>query len=182
MDPREGAGVAFSTRNCVARPCCVADDAFLASLYADPQLMQHLNGPLPADAIHQRLEQWREQWERLGLGAFVIVDKATNERVGFVTVFTARVEGEHVLEVGGILLSAWANRGFATEVGRAAADFASARFPNLPIVAFPDAGNAASNRICEKIGMRRVGPYEYPYLNGTLRSVYWRLDPAVSNP
>jgi RimJ/RimL family protein N-acetyltransferase len=157
-------------------PCDIDDLDFLHSIYTDSEMMKFLNGPLPKDVIKQRLEKWRGEWEKNQLGPFVIFDRNSRGRVGLVAIFEANIKGEPILELGWMVPSDQAGNGIATEAARGSIRYGRKLFPAKAIAAFPGVENIASNRICEKLGMRRVGPYQYHFVNGNLNSVEWRLE------
>ena len=62
-----------------------------------------------------------------------------------------------MIELGWAVRDALTGRGYATEIGRAALEWAAAFVPHLPVVAFTEVHNLASRAVMRRLGMRDAG-------------------------
>jgi len=139
------------------RPLTAADTDPLLSYRGDPEVCRYLPFP-PMDAaeIARRLEtQWfrtelADDDEHVTLGAEL---RETGELVGDVILFLkSREHGNG--EIGWVFHPKVAGRGYATEAATAVLDWAFGANGLRRVVARLDARNAASARLCERLGMR----------------------------
>lgn len=130
----------------------------LLYIFSDPLVTASFGGVLMDRA---RMEQWIQRnldhQEQHGYGLFSVILKGTDLLIGDCGLECMEVAGEPEVELGYDFRSDHWNRGFATEAAAAARDFAfrSLRLPRL--VSLIRAGNRASQRVAEKIGMKLDG-------------------------
>ncbi len=62
-----------------------------------------------------------------------------------------------MLELGWVVRDVLTGRGYATEIGRAALNWAATHEPRSPIVAFTEVHNEASQAVMRRLGMRPAG-------------------------
>ena len=109
-------------------------------------------------------------WDDHGYGRWVVSDARTGEFLGRAGLSAYELDGRAEVEVAWSVLPERWGQGIATEAGRAA--LAHAREgPIAEVIAFALPDNAASLRVMEKIGMRRVGPIEHAGLAHVLYRV-----------
>ncbi len=136
----------------------MADLEACLAMDRDPQVTRHIAGPWDDPAAHRQFVECRitRAYPR-GLGYWSIFEAAAPERfIGWVLLIPDHGAGPEV-EIGWRLVrDAW-GRGMASEAARAIGRhaFDTVRLPRL--VADIAAENAASRRVAEKLGMRRVG-------------------------
>jgi RimJ/RimL family protein N-acetyltransferase len=128
----------------------------LRLLYADP-LVAHWTGPWTDASIAAWAADMADRWTRDGVGKWLARDRADGSLVGRGGFTRFDLEGEWVLELGWVVRDARTGSGYATEVGRAAIDWAGRYHPSLPIVAFTEVHNRASRAVAERLGLRHVG-------------------------
>ncbi len=145
-------------------------------VYQDPSMMTYLGGPMSVEAGKARFQKWLKLWETESLGPCLIQNKTTKEVVGSVVLFYTDLDGEKVFEIGWWVFPKFWRQGVAFEAANALADHAVQKLSAKVITAFPSENNTASNRICEKLGMKRIRLVPYAYGDGILSSVYWRRD------
>ncbi len=127
----------------------------------DPEVTRHIAGPWDDPAEHRRFVEARiARVYPSGLGYWSIFEARAPERfVGWVLLIPDHGVGPDV-EIGWRLVrDAWGS-GIASEAARAIVRhaFDTVRLPRL--IADIAADNAASRRVAEKLGMRRVGEDE----------------------
>ena len=157
------------------RPCSADLDAVIDAC-ADPDIRRFVPlVPVPYGMKDAKVwldsvdRAWKESEER----TFTIVD--SNAHPALQGVVTVRLrEGGTV----GYWLAPWARgRGVMTESVRAVVDWARREHgvKRLFLTAHPD--NAASQRVAERVGFRRIGMTEHepPFLDGTTSAVLFEL-------
>jgi RimJ/RimL family protein N-acetyltransferase len=114
--------------------------------------MRYLGGPVNAEESWRRMAIHAGHWVLRGYGMWVVEERAGGGLLGRVGLWNP--EGHPGLEIGWhIARNAW-GRGYATEAGRAAMDWAwdVLGAPRLISLIHPD--NAASRRVAERLGER----------------------------
>jgi [ribosomal protein S5]-alanine N-acetyltransferase len=156
-----------------------SDEATFLKIYQDPIMMTHLGGPMPLELAEQRFQKWLGIIAHSQFGPCCVVTyRGQSDVIATVGIFPSEIEGELVLEIGWTVLTAHQQKGIAFEAAQALDRYASAALGAHVLVALPGEANTASNRICEKLGMRRVKLVSYPYGDKVLQMVYWRRDKA----
>lgn len=122
----------------------------LHRLYSDARTWTHLPSGRFADLATTRsaLERWIEDWERDGLGAWVVREQGTVVGHG-----GCAVRQHAFWNLGYRFAPEAQGRGLATEVSRAALTAARAARPELPVVAYLLEHNAASAAVARKVGL-----------------------------
>jgi ribosomal-protein-alanine N-acetyltransferase len=126
-------------------------------LHGDPETNQH--NPYGADpdlTITQlRLDEWLRHWDEYGFGYELILDDDDGAVIGICGVRRDVWQGLHLLNLYWRLLPEVWGRGYATVAGQHALEMAREARHREPVVARMLAGNAASARVAEKLGMTR---------------------------
>ena len=129
-----------------------------AALNADPAVMEHFPGVLTraeSDAVVDRI---RTHFAVHGYGLWAV--EAEGCFAGFTGLGWSGVTGVRALEVGWRLATAYWGRGYATEAARAALDVGLRQVPE--VVSFTALTNAPSQRVMQRLGMRRVREFDNP--------------------
>jgi RimJ/RimL family protein N-acetyltransferase len=133
------------------------DLGFLVALYADPEVTRYLGGTKDRTQTEELLR------ERIlgyyvahpGLGIWATIERATGLLVGFHLL--NHIRGESIVQVGFTLDRAAWGRGYATEMARALLRYGFVTFGLPRIAGIASLGNAASQNVLGKIGLRRGG-------------------------
>ena len=144
------------TPRLVLTPVGRDDVEALSELYGDPDVA-FWTGPWDLAAIEAWTEGMADRWTTDGVGKWMARDRADASLVGRGGFSRIDLDGETVLELGWVVRDHLTGRGYATELGRAALDWARGHRPDLPIVAFTEVHNRASRAVMERLGMREVG-------------------------
>lgn len=174
----------LDTERLILRRWRDADREPFAALNADPAVMEHFPAPLSrreSDALVDRIEE-RFAAEWLGLWATEV--RSTGQFIGFIGLAPATFDAEFTpaIEVGWRLARhAWGH-GYATEGARAAVVDGFSRLAPAEIVSFTAEVNKRSQRVMEKLGMRRdhAGDFDHPALphgHRLERHVLYRITP-----
>jgi RimJ/RimL family protein N-acetyltransferase len=158
-------------------PC---DEGIYVEVYQDPLMMTHLGGPLSTELAKERFQNWLRIAANSKFGPCIVRYRGGTEVIAGVGVFPSEIEGESVFEIGWWVLTAHQQKGIAFEAAQALDNYSSTHLGPHVLTAFPNESNDASNRICEKLGMRRMKSVTYPYGSSMLKMVYWRRDGTTS--
>jgi RimJ/RimL family protein N-acetyltransferase len=131
-----------------------------AALCADPEVTRFMpGGALDRGAAWRNLIYQLAHWLVRGSGIWAVEEKATGAfvgRAGF-----ADGEGWPGFELGGALMPQFWGRGYATECGRAALDFAFRTLKKDHVIGLIRPGNLRSVRVAERLGESFEGSIEH---------------------
>ncbi len=135
-----------------------------AEFVADEEAMRFLGGEaLDRQGAWRQIAAFVGHWAMRGHGFWAVEEKATGEFVGRVGVWEP--EGWPQTEVGWSILPRHWGKGFATEAGRAAAQWGFDTLGLDEIVSLIDKDNVASIAIAKKLGETpsgnwKIGPFD----------------------
>ena len=149
---------ALETERLLLRRRRPADDAALAAMSADPDVMRHVGtgATLDARATAELLQRIDREWDERGFGLWIV---AARERPGRALGFCGLTVPGFLpavlpaVEVGWRLERAAWGRGVATEAARAAVAYGFGTCGLREIFAIVAPGNRRSLRVCAKLGM-----------------------------
>jgi RimJ/RimL family protein N-acetyltransferase len=138
-----------------------------AALNADPVVMEHFVSPLDraqSDALVDRIEA---HFGAHAWGLWAVEATATGAFWGFVGLWPASFEAHFTaaVEVGWRLARPAWGQGYATEAARAAVADGFERLRLDEIVSFTSTTNLPSQRVMQRIGMRRDGADDFDHPN-----------------
>lgn len=157
------AGVWLTTERLALRRFAVADLDFLVGFYSDPDVARHLGGVRDRAKTEEFLQTriLRYYDEHPGLGIWMTVERSTGHPLGFHLL--NHIQGETIVQVGyGLIKAAW-GRGYATEMAAAVLRYGFLERALPRIGGMTTLGNTASQRVLEKIGLRRRGERAFPH-------------------
>ncbi|MBZ5724558.1 MAG: GNAT family N-acetyltransferase [Acidobacteriia bacterium] len=146
----------------------------LRPIATDVEVMRYISGGVPwsdgqiQDFVNRQAKLFAER----GFCRWRLTEKASGEFIGFCGVGFWQTFPEP--EIGWWLARKWWGRGLATEAARAALRDAFERVRLERIVSVAMAGNTASTRIMEKLGLEFDGEFE----NEGVRLVRYAIDRA----
>jgi RimJ/RimL family protein N-acetyltransferase len=159
-----------------------ADREPFAALNADPLVMEHFPGTMSrvqSDAFADRVAAMLDE---RGWGLWAVELPEGQAFAGFVGLNPATFDAPFTpaVEIGWRLARAYWNRGLATEAAGAVVDHAFGVLGLDEIISFTATSNAASQRVMQKIGMRRdpSGDFDHPVVpegHRVRRHVLYRL-------
>ncbi|ALL64939.1 Ribosomal-protein-alanine acetyltransferase [Paraburkholderia caribensis MBA4] len=162
---------AFISQRLSLKPRTLADLDDCIAMDRDPEVTRHVDGPWQEPDAHRRFVVDRiTRAYPDGLGYWSIVERSAPARfVGWVLLIPEDTYGPEV-EIGWRLVrEAW-GRGIASEAARVVITHAFGTVGLPSVVAGIAEGNVASQRVAQKLGMRREGS-----VDGYVR---FRLDTA----
>ncbi|MEV4947586.1 GNAT family N-acetyltransferase [Streptomyces sp. NPDC053755] len=164
-------------------PWAASDFELLRAMNA-PDLMEHLGGPEPEEALAGRHRRYVDlSADTTGAGRmFRVVLLPEEVAVGSVGFWKKTWHGEQVYETGWTVLPGFQGRGVATAATRAVAERARAASVRAGgayrfLHAFPSTDNGPSNAVCRKAGFELLGEEAFEYPPGRpMRCNDWRLE------
>ena len=136
------------------RPFTLDDLGPFTALAADPAFQAWSSaGPLDAEQARHKLEALIALYETQGFSKWAVTTKPDERIIGYCGLALEEIEGRSLPEFGYRLAPAFRGRGLATEAARAAIADAFERLGLSEIHAYAEAGNAASLRVLEKLGL-----------------------------
>jgi RimJ/RimL family protein N-acetyltransferase len=126
-----------------------------AAMAADPEVMRYVGGVLDPVESWRQMALFAGHWALRGYGLWALERKEDGALIGRAGLWNP--EGWPGLEIGWMLArDAW-GRGYATEAARAAMDWAWTVLGSERLISLIDPQNAASIRVAERLGQRRMG-------------------------
>ncbi len=149
--------VTLDTQRLLLRPFHESDLDAYARICADPKVMRFLG----EGKTLSRSEAWRQMamflghWQLRGYGTWAVEEKSSGELVGRIGFHNP--EGWPGFEIGWTLGRGYWGRGFATEGGRAALEYAFWELgqPHIISLIYPE--NQASVQVAERLGEKLEG-------------------------
>lgn len=147
--------IRIETERLTGAPLGDADFGGLRELHSDPLVAATLAAdgqPIPESATREMIARSIEHWRQFGFGLFSFHVGATGEFAGYSGIRHATAEGADVIELAYAVPSALWRLGYATEMSRAAVQFAFEQTPVEELVAFTLTHNLGSCRVMEACG------------------------------
>jgi ribosomal-protein-alanine N-acetyltransferase len=172
---------AIRTQRLVLRRWRYEDRAPFAALNADPKVMEHFVGPLDREQSDDFVDRIEAHFDAHGWGLWAVEVADTGAFIGFVGLWPPNWSPS-LVEVGWRLAKESWGHGYATEAARAALDDGFARLGFSEIVSFTAVDNLRSQRVMQKIGMRRdpADDFDHPNIpadHPLCRHVLYRVRP-----
>ena len=120
-------------------------------------MVAHWTGPWTRAGVEDWVAGTATRWTQDGVGKWMARSRTDAALVGRGGFSRVDLDGVAVLELGWVVRDALTRRGYATELGRAAIDWAASHHPDLPIVSFTEVHNRASRAVMERLGLRPAG-------------------------
>lgn len=158
------------TDRLVLRAFTDADRDPFAALNADPEVVRHLQGPLSRERSDAFVDRVAACWRERGYGLWALESRDTGTFLGYTGLWPADfLPSGPGVEVGWRLARPAWGRGYAPEAAREALRHGFEEVGLAEVVSFTAAGNTASLRVMEKIGLRRdpARDFDHPRVDAT---------------
>lgn len=155
---RAAATPPLATERLKLRRFIPADLEPLLGVFGDSEVMRYVGAerrPLDRREVAALMACAETQWQRQGFGLLAIVELETGRLVGEAGL--QPLEQGPDIEAGYTLARAAWGRGYATEAARAILRWGFAGLGLQRVVAVADPANAASLRVLDRLGMKRLG-------------------------
>ncbi|MFD2918722.1 GNAT family N-acetyltransferase [Terrimonas rubra] len=164
----------FETPRFIARQLELSDRHDMFRLDSDPEVHQYLgNNPIQSiEEVDAIIRSIQDQYARLGVGRLAIIDKVTDEFMGWAglkkleTPYNNQV---NVYDLGYRLLQQHWGKGVATETARGSLAYGFDQLQLDKITAMADCANKGSNQVLIKVGMQLTETF---MLDGVLHNWY----------
>lgn len=157
--------VVLETSRLTMRPWRVDDqDAFYA-LNIEPEVQKFLS-PLTRAGSDQLLERIGEQFAERGWGFWALQERDSGSLIGMCGIAPLTWEAPFgpAVELSWRLSQAWQGKGYAREAAEASVHFGLKLLKLDRLVAFTAPANTASWGLMERLGMQKIGNFDYPSL------------------
>lgn len=150
----------------ILREILPTDDEGLYELDSDPEVHKYLgNKPVTdREKIIGVINFIRQQYKDNGIGRWAIIDKRTNEFIGWTGLkFVTDLTNNHknYYDLGYRLIRKYWGQGIATETALISLDYAFNKLKIDEVYAAASCENLASNKILQKVGMRFIETFYY---------------------
>ena len=156
----------IETERLYIRELTLADDKGMFEMDSDP-LVHRFVGNNPLTTIKQCrdvIEYVRGQYKEFGIGRWAIIEKGTDEFVGWTghKFMKGPVNGHSgFYDFGYRLARRFWGKGYATESGHASLHYGIDTLKFKDIYAMTDVNNTASRKILEKLGFKFIEIFSY---------------------
>lgn len=133
------------------------DRSEFSRMNANPLVMEFFPSLWSSEESSAVFDKLSERMLTLGWGLWALEEKASGHFVGFSGLNVPNFEAAFLpaVEIGWRLLPEFWNRGFATEAALKSLEFGLETLGLEEIVSFTAVGNVKSQKVMEKIGMKR---------------------------
>jgi len=151
----------IETERCIIRPLNIIDAAGIFELDSNPNVHTFL-GKNPIKTMEDAenvIKFIQKQYDDLGIGRWAIIDKATNDFIGWTgfKYITEPINGHvNYHDFGYRLIERYWGKGIATETGKACIKYAFETLNLKEIFGICDVGNMASKNILHKCGLTLI--------------------------
>lgn len=150
----------IETERFILRELEISDAPGMFALDSDSDVHKYL-GNNPVTELKQSIaaiEIVRNQYIKNGIGRWAIIDKITNDFLGWTGLkWEEQLRSEFsYYDIGYRIRKEYWGKGIATETAIASLKFGFEKMNLKEISAAADVGNIASNRVLQKIGMKQV--------------------------
>jgi RimJ/RimL family protein N-acetyltransferase len=137
-----------------------------AALNTDAEVMEFFPKTLSREESDEMATRLQAKILERGWGLWAVEEVASGEFMGFVGLAVPRFEAGFTpcVEIGWRLAKNFWGKGYASEGAWASLEFAFERAGLSEIVSFTAVQNVRSQRVMERIGMRRDGEFDHPEL------------------
>lgn len=157
----------IETERLILRELRITDLDGMFELDSDPEVHKYLgNKPVKTKNESQKiLDSVLQQYQERGIGRWAAIEKASGDFIGWSGL---RLNTEYNMngftkyyDVGYRLIKRYWGKGFATESGKAAVDYASNNLKLPELYATTEIGNQASHNVLLKIGLAYVEDFYF---------------------
>ena len=147
----------LETSRLYLRPWEERDRDEFARMNANPEVMEYFPSLWSVEESNAVFDRNKKQIDERGWGLWALEEKSTGKYMGFTGLNIPGFEASFLpaVEIGWRILPEFWNKGHATEAALKALWFGFEILKLQEIVSFTAVGNVKSQRIMEKIGMKR---------------------------
>lgn len=172
--------VYIETERLILRSWQSADLLLFTAMNSDPGVMRYFPCTLTTAETESFYNRIQDEFERNGWGLYAVELKSNGEFIGYVGLHEIGFEADFTpgVEIGWRLSADYHNQGYATEAALKVLELAKGMGLHT-IYSFTAAVNKPSERVMQKIGMRKVREFDHPKLasdSPLLKHLLYRID------
>jgi len=135
-----------------------------AAINADPEVMKYFNKALTKEETGIMMKRLQKQLEERGYTYFAADEKSSGEFLGFVGLHFQDYDApvRPFVDIGWRLKRACWGKGFAPEAAKACLQYAFEELELDAIYSVTPLQNIPSERVMQKIGMRKIAEFGHP--------------------
>lgn len=141
-------------------------DDFLpfAAMNKDEDVMKYFPNILSEEETRTMMQRIENHFQTHGFGLFAIEKLSTKEFIGYTGFMVPRFESFFTpcIEIGWRIKKEEWNKGYATEAAKACLVYGFQNLNLNKIYSFTSAVNHPSEKVMQKIGMKKEGEFEHP--------------------
>lgn len=149
----------IETERLLLRPLGLQDFAPLCAFYTSERA-RFVGAPMDAEQTWRMLATEIGHWTLRGYGRFGVEEKSSGETVGVIGPWNP--EGWPEPEIGWDLMNGFEGKGYATEAGQAALDYAYNTLGWPTAISLVARGNDGSAKVAQRLGASHDGHYLHP--------------------
>lgn len=145
----------YETERLIIKPISLEDADLILELYNTPKFIQFIgdrNIKTLEDAENYIRDRFLPQINKLGFGNYLIVNKATQKKMGGVGIFLR--EGLEIPDIGFSFLPEYENLGYAYESASKIKEIGMKEFGVKKLSAITTKTNFSSQKLIEKLGLK----------------------------
>ncbi|MEO6902802.1 MAG: GNAT family N-acetyltransferase [Bacteroidia bacterium] len=157
--------IVVETERLILREILPSDIEGMYELDADPEVHKYLrNKPVSSkEQVANVINTIRQQYIDNRIGRWAIIDKNTNEFIGWAGLkFITEETNNHknYYDLGYRLIKRYWGRGIATETALASLEYAFEKLKTNKVYAIADCENSSSNKILKKVGLKYIETFD----------------------
>lgn len=148
-----------------------------AAMNADERVMEHFPATLTEEQSAASMLRMQEEYKKRGYTYFAVEERSSGLLIGFIGLFYQTFESPFnpAVDIGWRLqVDAW-GKGYATEGAKRCLQYAFEHLSLDAVVACCTLSNTSSERVMQKIGMRKKGVFDHPYLKEQPTCVWYEI-------
>jgi [ribosomal protein S5]-alanine N-acetyltransferase len=151
-----------------------------ASMNADTEVMEFFPKKLTREESDAFIESIENAFALRGYDMLAVEEKASEDFIGFIGFAHPRFEAPFIpcVEIGWRLDKKYWNKGYATEGAKACLDYGFRTLGFEEVLSFTGIVNVRSERVMQKIGMKKIGEFNHPSVDPSshvYRHVLYRI-------
>lgn len=149
----------IETQRLYLRELIIEDAPFLSLVLSDKESMKYYPAAFTMEEVINWIERNRVRYEKDGFGLWAVIRKSDNQFLGDCGITLQNIDGEILPEIGFHIIRSYCNNGYATEAAEACKSYAMEKLKFKSIYSYSEKGNKPSQRVSEKIGMKKLKDY-----------------------
>jgi ribosomal-protein-alanine N-acetyltransferase len=157
--------IIIETKRLIIREIDLNDKQGMFELDSDPDVHKYLDEPIvyTIEESINKIKNVQQQYINNGVGRWAIIEKSTNEFLGWAGLKLEEPKFFHptkYYDIGYRLIKKYWGKGYATEASRASLLYGIENLNIKEIYADVDSNNFASKKVLEKIGLKYLKTFD----------------------